>query len=362
MKIKYLFLLGVMAFLSSCGNPKQTADEIAGDYYGILPCADCPGIYMELNLKDDYTYSVKSIYQESDVDTIKGSGNFEWKNDSIVVLSNVTGENRFIEQLKFSDGSLKILDKEGNENTSQLAEFYVLKTTKPQLEALRNIPEEKVTGSNFKATGNEPFWMVNITKDSIKFEPMDGEKISAALPVAVQTDSGKVYETESGNLKVTILKAKCQDNMSGELFSHQVLLTFKTTDMEEAETHRGCGEYLDLAVLPTKLEGAWALNKINQETVKNDSSYKNPTMEINVSEGEISGNGGCNGYSGKIKSIGADELSISRVISTKMACPGMTLETRYFKALTGESLQYKFDNNKLILFNKETTLVFGKMD
>lgn len=364
MKTNYLLILGVLVFLGSCTNTKKAPEKIVGDYYGILPCADCPGIYYELALNEDFTFSEKSYYLDSEPDTFKVSGSFKIAPDSIIVLSDKP-ENGGFDKLKFSNGTLKVLDAEGKEITTKLAEHYILRTTKPENRLQENTRVSN-TKSNFKATGNEPFWSVkiNVANDRMEFEPMDGEKIVTSLPEAVEKENKLVYEatSKSGMLKIVISEEECQDNMSGTYFSHKVSVTFKSSDMKEASTYTGCGEYIQASKVPAELAGTWVLNKINETTVKNDSSYKNPTMEIDASEGKIGGNGGCNQYAGSIKSLGGNEISISKVMSTEMACPGTNMEMQYFKALTDDALTYKLDDAKLILYNNENTLVFEKVE
>lgn len=246
MKIKYLLFLSVFALFCSCMNTKKAPEKITTTYYGVLPCADCPGIFYELTLNDDFTYSEKSYYLESGVDTITVTGDFNVTPDSLVVLSNSAGENRF-EKLKISNETLKILDREGKEITSALAELYVLKTVIPAT-PLQPAISSKKEQSTFKATGNEPFWglKIHLKDNQIEFTTMEGQKITASLPESVMVDGKLVYETksETGVLKVVILKEECQDNMSGKLFTHKVSVTFKTSEMEASKTYSGCGTYL----------------------------------------------------------------------------------------------------------------------
>ena len=56
------------------------------------------------------------------------------------------------------------------------------------------------------------------------------------------------------------------------------------------------------------------------------------TMELNLAEGKIRGNGGCNDYQGKVNLEG-EKLSISQIIATKMACSDSAYERAFFAAL-----------------------------
>ncbi|MDN3595007.1 copper resistance protein NlpE N-terminal domain-containing protein [Zunongwangia endophytica] len=72
-------------------SPKQKWDY-AGSYQVTLPCTDCKGIVVELQLKEDGSYKIVQNYNEND-DTageIKTeSGQFKWsENDSLIILNN----------------------------------------------------------------------------------------------------------------------------------------------------------------------------------------------------------------------------------------------------------------------------------
>ena len=71
-------------------------------------------------------------------------------------------------------------------------------------------------------------------------------------------------------------------------------------------------------------------------------------------DGKIGGNGGCNSYGGDYQ-IGAERLSLSRIISTKRACMAqnaMQQEQRYFEAL-GSVGKFKPSDTQLTIFYDE---------
>lgn len=345
-------------FALAC-QEKQTPPEIADVYYGITPCADCPGIYYELDLNEDMTYIEKYLYLESDVDTIITEGNYKIQADSVIALAPKSAEEGFYSQLKISGNELVILDKDGKEIKSELAKFYILGTTPPKM------PEKTASEKNrFKATGNEPFWAVEITPGGeMLFNPMDGKQISFPVPDPETTENGEVFSA-SGNgelLKVEISNEPCQDNMSGEYFSHTVSVTFKSMDMEKPQTWKGCGGYTNsgnLEEIADKVNGDWVLRQINGDTLPENPGYKTPTMKIVLMEGKVSGNAGCNQYSGQIKHLEGNKLSVFRAISTKMACPGLDIESKVLGIFSGKPIEFERKGNQLIFKNDETELIF----
>ncbi len=104
----------------------QNSLDWSGQYYGVLPCADCEGIETILTLNQDYTFILTSKYlttQPSDVVTEKGK--FSWKNNNII-LEGIKGVDSF-PSFKVEEQQVKYLDSEGNVIDGKLAHFYILK-------------------------------------------------------------------------------------------------------------------------------------------------------------------------------------------------------------------------------------------
>ncbi|WP_417429404.1 copper resistance protein NlpE [Halpernia sp.] len=77
------------------GN-RLSIEKLEGNYKGLLPCADCPGIETELKLKKDGTYKLESEYKERST-KIEEEGTFSVSPDGHVILkSNKTGEQETV--------------------------------------------------------------------------------------------------------------------------------------------------------------------------------------------------------------------------------------------------------------------------
>ncbi|MFE7086068.1 copper resistance protein NlpE [Sphingobacterium spiritivorum] len=101
----------------------QNALDWDGEYEGVLPCADCEGIKTNVILHKDNTYSLVSEYLGKK-STFKEEGKFTWDDSgSVVTLKLKDGTNKF----KVQEGSLKMLDQEGNVITGSLEANYILK-------------------------------------------------------------------------------------------------------------------------------------------------------------------------------------------------------------------------------------------
>ncbi len=103
-------------------NSKNALDW-AGTYKGILPCADCAGIELTLNITDDASYSLKEIYLTEEPNEFISEGKFEWnENGSQITLLDEHGPIIF----KVGENYLLKLDVEGKVIEGELASNYVL--------------------------------------------------------------------------------------------------------------------------------------------------------------------------------------------------------------------------------------------
>ncbi|HET6528565.1 MAG TPA: copper resistance protein NlpE [Balneolaceae bacterium] len=127
--ILFLFIAGVV---SGCSvekdevqiipDDKSLTEAVSGIWQGTIPCADCPGIQYELKLKPDHNYVGQSIYLGEDVEPFIEKGHWEIREDSIITLKKGTGKRYF----KFTGEVIKMLDRQKQPITSELAEFYIL--------------------------------------------------------------------------------------------------------------------------------------------------------------------------------------------------------------------------------------------
>jgi len=103
----------------------KTSLDWAGTYKGTIPCADCPGIDETIEIKADGTFKLVDHYQERKDGHFEEEGKFEWDaTGSKIILTLKDGSTK---QLAVHEGSLLVLDLEGNVITGNLAENYRLK-------------------------------------------------------------------------------------------------------------------------------------------------------------------------------------------------------------------------------------------
>ena len=105
------------------------------------------------------------------------------------------------------------------------------------------------------------------------------------------------------------------------------------------------------------LLGAWVLNNLEGKKVAT-LTQNVPTMEFS-SEENISGFAGCNRYSSTIE-IDGNAITFGPILTTRMACENMDIETLFVKALSqantinvsNDTLTLSVDGKVLLVFTK----------
>lgn len=80
------------------GDTAETSLDWAGKYKGVLPCADCEGIEMQLELKSDKTYELTEEYLgkgKGNEFKTKGAFSFDAKNPSVITLDQAADKRKF---------------------------------------------------------------------------------------------------------------------------------------------------------------------------------------------------------------------------------------------------------------------------
>lgn len=112
---------------------------------------------------------------------------------------------------------------------------------------------------------------------------------------------------------------------------------------------------------PAKLKGSWKLEAFGAAKGTEAANVAVNT-EITFGKGEVTGNGGVNGYSAPYDAPGGNALTFGPVTATRMAGPepAMTQESRFFEALA-KTKHFEFNGEKLILTsnNNDTIAVLA---
>lgn len=105
----------------------QNSLDYYGVYEGITPCADCEGIKVSVVLNKDETYTLKQVYIKNgkELNPTEFSGKFTWNDKGAMIT--LEGRGDFPSRFLVSEGALIIVDAEGKQIDSNLAEHYRLK-------------------------------------------------------------------------------------------------------------------------------------------------------------------------------------------------------------------------------------------
>jgi heat shock protein HslJ/uncharacterized membrane protein len=347
--------IAALFLLSGCAGSKN--DLSLGTFYGTLPCADCEGIAYALTLERDSTYSEQLVYQGKSTEVERREGPFTVDATGMLTLTDKE-ETEGMRQFLYKTDSLRVLDLSGKVVRGDLRDRYVLTRKKPADFSLDvQKPAESV---DFKATGNEPSWVLTIDFDQqMEFKSLDGSGIHLVTPVPKQMspqDDGTLRfntQTDAGQLQVTLSQRLCTDTMSGEEFNYEVRVTVQTTTMQNAREYNGCGDYLGMS----RLNAEWELTNLNGERLSN--TEKVPNLRFNVQDGKVTGFAGCNRFTGAVM-VTSHELTFGTLATTKMACPSLSLESSFLKALGSGAFQYSISGENLSLRNDAHTLNFQK--
>ena len=125
-------------------------------------------------------------------------------------------------------------------------------TATDSITLLSPVPErwkqKAAAGIDFIATGNEPFWSIEMDEEKfIRYTTPDGVELTTPPVKAVNIDAAtKLYtsETEMGKLELQIMNKICINDMSGDSSAYTVHLTIKLKKDEKPRVLHGCGTSL----------------------------------------------------------------------------------------------------------------------
>ncbi len=120
-------------------------------------------------------------------------------------------------------------------------------------------------------------------------------------------------------------------------------------------TKGACPQDAEITLEATNWQLTAFVSGAENQAVPNDVS-----ITVKFFEGKASGNGGCNSFSGPYIHDG-NSLSVSDIVSTKMACPALQWENQFLQwlaqsqsyAIQGETLEINCGNAGKLVFRKK---------
>jgi len=196
-------------------------------------------------------------------------------------------------------------------------------------------PPSSATDSPFRASGNEPGWMLTLDGNQLVLLLDHGaRRIETPPPQAEHGEDFIRYRTQSNGETITITTQaiRCTDTMTG--MPHPMSVTLQVGE----RTMMGCGG----APASLLLGPEWIVEEIDGSGVIADS---NVTL-IFAEDGSVSGRASCNHYTANW-ALSGEGLRFTQGVSTRMACaaPLMDQEARFLQRLTDvERFTFSADN------------------
>ncbi len=280
-------------------------------------------------------------------------GTFQYKRSGQLILSEpILGMNH----LQVVDETLVLVDETGQRIQTDFPESYVLTREAPE-EVLFNDTEDVF----FRATGNEPFWMVEISPSgTIHFQALGPEEMNVNFPLVSQnpSEAGVYYmysgASGDGHIEVVANIADCLDDMSGEQKTNTVKVNIQLTGQETPQAYSGCGAYQS----PYNLHDVWELVSIDDVPIQPKENGQTPYLILNALNSTITGSGGCNRINATFLLRG-QTLTFGTCISTKMACPNLDQEQAFISAISEQTMTMSIDD-ELILSQGKSSLTFRR--
>lgn len=170
-------------------SPNETNWQ--GTYFGVLPCASCPGINTLITLHKDGTYERTVEYIESNDTPQTTKGMFSWDKVGRITIEGNT--------LLIEKNRLIYLDEDNKKFTGELADSYVLARTElePPLDS-----NEGYYLQIFKGSDNKNYNIIFNTNPKIPTALIETKGYSKMLSQTEAWAKGAEYAGSNTNLRV----------------------------------------------------------------------------------------------------------------------------------------------------------------
>lgn len=219
---------------------EQIELELPALYTGTLPCADCPGINYQLIIEKG-KFTEISHYQDRSVENLEEIGKWEIDGDTLTLRGE---EDLILKRFLIDDSNLRLLNRNNQQITGDLAEMFVLDRAGNQPSIREHHKDLAHQGYTFYASGNEPFWSLKIDSlNQVIFEsPKKEIKLGKVSIITIRSEMHFETATDSTQLFVQIQDTYCQDSMSGYLYPLTITAKMESS---QADSLQGCGLFLE---------------------------------------------------------------------------------------------------------------------
>ena len=214
--------------------------------------------------------------------------------------------------------------------------------------------------ADFVAKGKSDTWKLSIIMgQQVIFTSKDGAMIFRTTDPAQTTPNVAAgadilnfnLKNKDAKLNITIDVASCKG--SGNI------VNIEYESDSEKFNDESCGEYTG----DFRIAALWNLEKINNEAIdKSIFRRQPPFFDINIMEGKVGGNAGCNTFGGQLRYV-YNAFYVDYITATRMYCDDESpIEEEILNIIRDEKIMYQIKENVLILETKKGTLEFSKVE
>lgn len=330
--------------LNGCNNadtpaasPDLTA-SLPASFSGQLPCADCPGINLRLNLFADNSFYLRQQYQDRQPGTFYSVGRWRHQQDSLQLISN-----DHVPRFQISpDGHLKKLDQQGH-----IIESPHNHTLYRDPDFAAVYPRGQFTGMyRYEADGGL-FTECQTGQSWPVAASANGQRLQSLYQHYARQPGQPLYAEVTGRLEAA-------DNPDNAAASNSLVVE-ENVYIWPAES---CGEPGSQEKL---LDTHWQLTRIHQTPVPVETGTFSdlPYLQLSTETSRFGGSDGCNQLMGQYR-LEEDRLLFSKIASTRKACLVEPVSAPALYTAMEQVRHWQIDRHQLILKNAsgETLLRF----
>jgi copper homeostasis protein (lipoprotein) len=307
-------------------------DPLPARYEGVLPCADCPGIRYEIDLRPANVFFLRMTYLNATPDRSYDDIG-AWSLASDLRTLALRGSRQAPLLFSIADAStLRKLDSEGQPIESELN--YTLKRTEPYAPLSPQVPLRGM-------------YMKSDTGAIV-------EECTTGLPLELKGPATEALAQEFTKLRGgRAMLLAVEGRIEVPAFEGNVVGgTLTATSTAKFWPGESCGA----RGVTHELEGSrWVLVRVGDRPVAPLAGKAEPYIVLQPSTRQVAGHGGCNRLSGGYE-IDGDALQLNELTTTRMACPESDVEAAFLNALESVARWHLMDN-QLVLLDKNGTAV-----
>ena len=297
-------------------------------FTGLLPCPDCAGMRIQVNLLPGGAYMQRTTYlREGRDDAYYDLGAWSLASGALVLSGGREGDTRWAVK---DAATLRKLDRRGapidSKRPSDLKRRAAVEPMEPRLR-LSGMFRSMADAARFRECMSGLQWPVEMSADYRTLERVYAARRTAAgseLLVTLQARIEPHPRMEGGGSEPTLVVEKFVDAMPG----------------------RKCEERPPEAELE---DSRWRPVRIGDRSVTVPADQHEPWIVLESGPRRVTGSGGCNRISGSYETSGGT-LRFSPMISTQKACPGMDTEAAFLRALN-DTRRYRIQGRRLELMD-----------